>query len=160
MTKKKKIIMLLITMTSIFTCIGICGWKVFFGNQKNKVEFRNLSTIQQTEINKSIKVLIGIEPNIETITYTVYKNGVSNYNIKFNNHDISDVMGDNLPELDESCSSTNLTGYYYKHNNMYLIIGERNYSKWIDEDNNGYSNETLKELDNLIKLFSELFNNY
>lgn len=160
MTKKViKIMLLIITILFLFMFIFISGWKMFFGFQKSKVEFSDLSTNQQTEINKSIEVLIGIEPNVETITYTVYKNGVSNYNIKFNITGITNLNRDNLPELDESSSLTNVTGYYFKDNDLYLIIDERNYSELIGKENIDYSDKTLKELNNLMEIFQEINRN-
>lgn len=159
-TIKKLMFVFFIFIIILITClcIFIYGQKKYFGLERDKIEFNKLSSVQQTKINKSIKGLVNIEPNIETITYTVYKNDVSNYNIKFNNYDESTSLGDNLPKLDESYSSTNATGYYYKDNMLYLVIGERDYSKWLGEDNSVYNNEVLRELDNLIKILDECFN--
>ena len=154
---KKRIIVLIFSILfvmGIILAIYIYGISMVWGAKKKTVTFKNLNTSDQIMLNDSLQKVTGKPLTIKKMTHNEYKNGVKNYVITFNESEKLEIESQYFYELNEEFADSNSnTGYYYKKNKLYIIIGDKDYTRINDEK----EKEILKALGELSDALSKVF---
>ena len=159
MSKSKKeniLIFSILFVIAIMLAFYIYGISMVWGVKKKTVAFKNLNTSDQIMLNDSLHKVTGKSLTIEKMTRNEYKNGVKNYVITLNESEKMGIESKYFYELNEEFADSNSnTGYYYKKKKLYIIIGDKDYTKITDEKEKGI----LKALGELSDALSTVFEN-
>lgn len=158
---KKKILkhfVLLISfvMVVVLTVGIVAGYAMIWGVKRNMISFKDLNTSGQIMLNDSLQKVTGNHLTIKKITYNEYNNGVKNYVFTFKEAKKLEIDSKYFYELNDKFADSNSnTGYYYKKNKLYIIIGDRDYTRINDVE----EKEILKALCELTNALTEVFEN-
>ncbi|MBR4509262.1 MAG: hypothetical protein IKP25_01070 [Ruminococcus sp.] len=152
--KKNVLIFSILFVMAIMLAFYYYGVTMAWGVKKKTVTFKNLNTSDQIMLNDSLQKVTGKSLTIEKMTRNEYKNGVKNYVITFNESEKLEIESQYFYELNEEFADSNSnTGYYYKKNKLYIIIGDKDYTRITDEK----EKEILKALGELSDALSKVF---